>query len=180
MRGVARIILLGERPKRIPRAHVRPAGVQAHDKRLDRPGLGADALHDRVVDGIGRAIAERVGVDAQECAVALAVAVRALAGGEDVLAEARDRIEPGRSPHREDAAIPEVATAREVFSCALRIGLLDERLDVACGAVGRRPAGADVAVAGLRRRRRHAEGNDVALAREGSTALHGFLERRAV
>src|SRR6185503_6091962 len=112
---------------------------------------------------------------AQEAAVALALAIGALAGGEDVRAEAADRVEPDRGAHGEDAAVPQVRARLEVFRRARGIRLLDEGVDVE-GLAVERAAGADVAVARFRRRRRHAESDDVAALRERRAALDGALE----
>src|SRR5436309_2542420 len=87
--GIARVVLVLDRPERVPGADVGPAGVEPHDDRLDGPRLGGDALHHRIVDGVRWALGEGGLVHAPKAAIALALPVRALARGEDVLAEAR-------------------------------------------------------------------------------------------
>src|SRR5207237_3669380 len=156
-------ILLFDRPERVPRADIRPARGERHHDRLQGPRLGGDALHHRIVDRIGRALGEAVRIDAQERAVALALPVGALARGENLAPEAADRLEPDGSAHREDAAIPQVAAARNVLARGGGIGLLDERLDIAHARLAESAPGADIAVARLGGARRHAEGDDVAL-----------------
>src|SRR5207244_5452061 len=136
----------------------------------------AQLLHDGVVDRIGRAVLESRRVDAEKHAVTLALPVGALAAGEDVLAEIADRVDPHRRAHREDARVPEIVLRLEVLLRFRGVRLLDEGLDKKNVFVGYAPSGPDVSVARLGRGRRHAEGDDIALARERHTALDRALE----
>src|SRR3954465_12563030 len=180
MSRIAGRILLLDRPERVPGADIGPSGVEAQHHRLDRAGFGADALHHRVVDRVGRAFGEALRVHTQEGAILAALAIGALAGRENVAAESSYRVQPYRGTYGEDAAVPQGALARQVLACALDIRLLEESLDARGAALAERPADANGAVAGLRRRRRPAEGDDVALSRERGAALDGVLEGGAL
>src|SRR4051812_6924705 len=99
MQRIAVGIFFFRLPDRVPRPDVGPAGVERHHHRFRPAGALADALHYRVVDGIGRAGFERRFVDTVEAAVAPALAESLLASGQDVAAEAADGIDPDRGAH---------------------------------------------------------------------------------
>src|SRR5439155_25831761 len=107
-----------------------PAGFEPHDDGLNGARLGGDALHHRIVDGVRWALGEGGFIHAPKAAVALALPVRTLARGEDVLAEARHGIEPDGSAHGKDAAIPEIATGGEIFARGGNVGLFHEGFDI--------------------------------------------------
>ncbi len=142
------------------------------------PPRASGALHHRVVDGV-RGQAANVGRSSRRSRIGLARR-RARAR----LAEHLGRQRPQSSrPARgtEHAAVPEVVAGLDAARGGRQVGLLDEalRLESACG-IRQRLAAPDVAVAGLRRGRDDAEGDQMPGLRQRRAAGHRRAERRDV
>ncbi|MNS38800.1 hypothetical protein D3C72_710630 [compost metagenome] len=160
-RGVAERILGRDVPDRGPGADIGPARVQRHHA-PGHVGQALQLLHHGVVDGVRLARAEGLAVQPERIAAGL-TSLASLVGGAALHVhlglELAHRAQPHRRTHHEDAAVPPVAAGFHVVPGQLQVRLLDEFLQ-RVGAIDRRAAGADVAVAGFRRDRHHAERDD--------------------
>jgi hypothetical protein len=182
---VAGVVLRQDLPDRVPRADVRPAGVERHDHALAQLRLARERLHHRVVDRVRRRRGERVAIDAEEVAVLLAVRNRLFAGRMDLGLEPADRVEPHRRAHDEDPAVPPVFARFDVLPREFEMRLLDEAVEAAHvqpagGRIAERRADADVAVARLRARRHDPHRRDLALRRAMHAGRDGRMKARAV
>jgi hypothetical protein len=136
-------VLLADLPQRRPRAHVAPAEVD----RDHRGGVGL--LHHRVVDRIGRAGLEAVGVEADEIEIAGALRPRLAARLEDRGLMPRKLLEIASRAEHKHAAVPREPALLEEFPGGRGVGLLDEARHVKHAVVaGDRLAALDVAVGG--------------------------------
>lgn len=177
LRGIAGSVFVADGPEGVPGADVAPAGIHGYNHGLAEFGVGAEFFHDGVVDGIRRAGGEGVFGDADEVAIALAVGNGGFAGGGHVGLEAGECLEPDAGAHHEDAGVPQVLAAGDVFGGAGGVGLFDKGVELAgAGGTGHEAAGAQVSVAGFCPVGDDAEGDECAGFGLGQAFAHGGEE----
>ncbi len=152
---IAARVAFAELPDRVPVADVRPADVGGHH------GGAACALHDRVIDGFLRRLAERLRVEREKAEITLGVVDRGGRRLEHVGFVGAQFLDHRIGAKEEVAGIPEITRGDIAFGDRAR-GLFDEGFDArGCGA-GDRRARFDVTIADRRLGRLHAESDDVA------------------
>ena len=155
---VAGAVGLADIEQRVPGAEVGPAELGRHDPAF------VGALHDGVVDRLGRRLGEGIGIEEHRRTGLLGLGDGFLGGSGHGGLEAGHFGEQQLGREQEVAAVPQQALG-DVAQRRLGIGLLDEGRDLLhrADALAARP---DIAVVGLGLGRRDAEGDDAAL-------LHG-------
>ncbi len=150
---VAGLVALGDVEDRVPGADVGPAEVAGDD------GGAIGLLHHRVVDRLLRRAAERPGLEPHETEIVACAGDRGFHRGHHVRLEARKLRQQHVGAKQEIARIPQIALG-DIARRGFGVRLFHERLDRVDPVRTGRLAAADVAVAGLGRARRDAEGDD--------------------
>ena len=134
-------------------------------------------LHHRIVDGIRRACQEGLARHAQETAFAFRPSECPPAGVAHGRLQRADRARPHRSAHHEDARVPQIFAAVHILPRGRRIRFFHEGVQCETTvALRHRIATPEIAVAGFRTRRDHAESDESALACIRQRLGDGFTE----